>query len=106
MPAATSADAIVAVRRFSRFYTRAIGVLHEGLLGSSLTLTEGRIVYELANRQAPTATAIGHDLGLDPGYMSRVLKSLEFAGNHRARAEPRRRSPGAAVADCHRSRSL
>jgi DNA-binding MarR family transcriptional regulator/GNAT superfamily N-acetyltransferase len=77
MPAATSADAIVAVRRFSRFYTRAIGVLHEGFLGSSLTLTEGRIVYELANRQAPTATAIGHDLGLDPGYMSRVLKSLE-----------------------------
>ena len=77
MPAATSADAIVAVRRFSRFYTRAIGVLHEGFLGSSLTLTEGRIVYELANRHAPTATAIGHDLGLDPGYMSRVLKSLE-----------------------------
>ena len=77
MPAATSADAIAAVRRFSRFYTRAIGVLHEGFLGSSLTLTEGRIVYELANRHAPTATVIGHDLGLDPGYMSRVLKSLE-----------------------------
>lgn len=68
---------IAAVRRFSRFYTRRIGVLHEGLLGSPLTLTEGRIVYEIADRDAPTATALGQDLGLDAGYLSRVLKGLE-----------------------------
>ena len=76
MAAAEPAE-IAAVRRFSRFYTRRIGVLHEGLLGSPLTLTEGRIVYEIANREAPTATALGQDLGLDAGYLSRVLKGLE-----------------------------
>jgi DNA-binding MarR family transcriptional regulator/GNAT superfamily N-acetyltransferase len=68
---------IAAVRRFSRFYTRAIGVLHEGLLGSPLSLTEGRIVYEIANRALTTATDLRDDLGLDAGYLSRILKALE-----------------------------
>jgi DNA-binding MarR family transcriptional regulator/GNAT superfamily N-acetyltransferase len=68
---------IAAVRRFSRFYTRAIGVLHEGLLGSPLTLTEGRIVYEIANRTTTTASDLRDDLGLDAGYLSRTLKALE-----------------------------
>lgn len=71
---------IAAIRRFNRYYTRAIGALHEGLLGSNLTLTEGRVVFETATRQAPTATIVGQELGLDPGYMSRLVKSLEARG--------------------------
>lgn len=76
MPPPT-ADHVAAMRRFTRFYTRQIGVLQEAFLGSALTLTEGRVVYELANRSEPTATVIGQDLGLDGGYLSRILKSLE-----------------------------
>ena len=72
-----SAADTIAVRRFTRFYTRRLGVLHEGLLGSALTLTEGRVVYEIATRTGPTAAALGQDLGLDSGYLSRVLKGLE-----------------------------
>lgn len=71
---------VAAIRRFTRFYTRRIGVLHEGLLGSPLTLTEGRIVYEIANRAGATAAALGQDLGLDAGYLSRILKGLESRG--------------------------
>lgn len=71
---------IAAIRRFSRFYTRRIGVLHEGLLGSPYSLTEGRIIYELARRAALSASEIGADLGLDTGYLSRVLKGLEDKG--------------------------
>lgn len=76
MPAPSAAD-IAAVRRFTRFYTRLIGVLQEGLLGSPLTLTQARIVYEIAQHDGSTATALGQDLGLDAGYLSRLLKDLE-----------------------------
>ena len=55
MPASTLASRIEAVRRFSRFYTRRIGILEETLLHSPFTLPEGRLVYEIANREAPTA---------------------------------------------------
>jgi DNA-binding MarR family transcriptional regulator/N-acetylglutamate synthase-like GNAT family acetyltransferase len=71
---------IEAVRRFSRFYTRRIGVLHEGLLGSPFTLTEGRVVYELAHHETTTAAELARELDLDPGYLSRMLKSLEERG--------------------------
>jgi DNA-binding MarR family transcriptional regulator/GNAT superfamily N-acetyltransferase len=66
-----------AVRRFNRFYTRRIGVLEESLLGSGLTLSQARVVFELGQRAEWTAGGIAADLELDPGYVSRLLASLE-----------------------------
>src|SRR5690349_18853398 len=71
---------IAAVRRFSRFYTRQLGLLEEGLLKSSFQLTEARILYELARGNALTATQLCRDLGLDAGYLSRILKTFEGSG--------------------------
>ena len=53
---------VAGVRRFSRFYTRRIGVLHEGLLGSPLSLTEGRVIWELAQRAQATASELAADV--------------------------------------------
>jgi DNA-binding MarR family transcriptional regulator/GNAT superfamily N-acetyltransferase len=72
-----SADRVAAVRRFNRFYTRQIGLLDEGLLSSSLSLTQMRVLYELANRKQPTAAELCDVLGLDPGYLSRILTGFE-----------------------------
>jgi DNA-binding MarR family transcriptional regulator/GNAT superfamily N-acetyltransferase len=64
------------VRRFNRFYTRRIGVLEEGLLASPFTLTQARILFELGTRQTTTAGELIDALGLDPGYLSRILQGF------------------------------
>jgi DNA-binding MarR family transcriptional regulator/N-acetylglutamate synthase-like GNAT family acetyltransferase len=70
-------DAIASVRHFNRFYTKQLGVLNEGLLESPFTLSEARIIYELANRAKATATELANELAMDAGYLSRTLRSLE-----------------------------
>jgi len=72
-----SDNGVASVRRFNRYYTRKIGVLQEGLLDSPYSLTEARIIFEIANQKDVTASAIGEQLGLDPGYLSRTLNKLE-----------------------------
>ena len=78
---AKTRNATDAIRDFNRFYTRQIGLLDQGFLGSPFTLTEVRVLYELAHRDSPTATEIARELSLDPGYLSRLLKKLERQGH-------------------------
>ena len=74
---ATSAEQIAAVRGFNRFYTRLVGALDEGHLSSPYTLAEVRLLFELAHRESPTAAELVAELGLDAGYLSRMLRRLE-----------------------------
>lgn len=74
------AETIDMVRHFNRFFTRQIGVLREGLLHSPYSLTEARVLFELGSRHLLTASELGRELGLDAGYLSRLLGKLEQQG--------------------------
>ena len=67
---------VSAIRAFNRFYTRKIGVV-DGMASNPFSLAEARVLYELAHREQPTATDIRKELGLDAGYMSRILRGFE-----------------------------
>src|SRR5437660_489327 len=94
LPASSADDPVQTVRRFNRFYTRQIGVLQEHLLRSEFSLTEVRVLYELAHRPNITAAELCQELGLDRGYLSRMLQSFDKQGWIKATPSPadRRRS--------------
>jgi DNA-binding MarR family transcriptional regulator/GNAT superfamily N-acetyltransferase len=73
-------DAVAAVRRFNRFYTRQIGVLRKNFLDSAYSLGEARVLYEIASRHSPTASDVARALDLDAGYLSRLLRQFERRG--------------------------
>ena len=75
-----STDQISAVRAFNRDYTRRIGVLSQGLLDSPYSLTEVRVMYEIAHRPGVMAAQLADGLGLDRGYLSRILKGFGAKG--------------------------
>jgi DNA-binding MarR family transcriptional regulator/GNAT superfamily N-acetyltransferase len=71
---------VQSIRSFNRFYTRQIGVLQKGLLQSPYTLIEVRLLYELAHRDNVTASELSHELGVDAGYLSRILRNFQKRG--------------------------
>src|SRR5258708_13211570 len=84
---------IEAIRRFNRFYTRKIGVLEEGLLASSFTLAQARVLFELGTRKRMTAGKLIEILGLDAGYLSRILQRFvdsRLMTPERSTEDPRR----------------
>jgi DNA-binding MarR family transcriptional regulator/GNAT superfamily N-acetyltransferase len=80
MPQQDSDDQVAAVRAFNRFYTRKLGVLDQQMLRSPFSLSEARVLYELAHREDLAAKEIGSELGLDPGYLSRIIQNFDENG--------------------------
>lgn len=87
-------EAVVALRAFNRFYTRFAGALDAHYMDSELSLTEARLLYEIAHRKGPLASALQAELGLDAGYVSRILRRFQGKGwIARGRGEDGRRRP-------------
>src|SRR5712671_620797 len=74
IPAQDLEHRIAAVRRFSRFYTRQLGLLQESLVDTRFSLAQARVLYELAHRDKVTASELAAELDLDHGYLSRILR--------------------------------
>ena len=88
-------EAVSTVRSFNRFYTKVMGLLSEGLLQTPYSLTEARVIFELAKGDATEVVALRRELGLDAGYVSRVLSRLESEGlvrRSRSRVDARRQT--------------
>ena len=102
------ADQVANIRAFNRFYTRQLGLLEEGLLDSEFSLTEVRILYELAHARGLTATDLERGLGLDAGYLSRILSKFETRGlitrktstSDRRPRTPSSRTPSTSISSC------
>lgn len=87
-------EAVAAVRAFTRFYTRFVGALDAHYMDSDLSLAEARLLYEIANRDAPLAAELQAELGLDAGYVSRILRRFQAEGwIVRGRSDDARRRP-------------
>jgi DNA-binding MarR family transcriptional regulator len=88
VPSPPDAGRVAAVRAFNRFYTQHLGVLRDGWLDSPFSLTEARVLYEIKQRERATASEIAHDLGLDAGYLSRILRRFHKSGLIRKTVSP------------------
>jgi DNA-binding MarR family transcriptional regulator/N-acetylglutamate synthase-like GNAT family acetyltransferase len=88
------AEHVAAVRRFNRFYTQHLGVLHENWLASPFSLAEARVLYELTRRKRATATELIDGLDLDAGYLSRILRRFRKRGlvSHKTAREDARQT--------------
>ncbi len=75
-----AADRVTGVRQFNRFYTRQIGLLRQGMVGTSFSLTEGRVLYEIGRRGTAAAAELVAELSIDPGYLSRLLRGFITSG--------------------------
>ena len=96
-------EAVAAVRAFTRFYTRFVGALDAHYLDSPLSLAEARLLYEIANRTAPLAAELQAELGLDAGYVSRMLRRFQAEGwIARSRGADARRRPISLTAEGRR----
>lgn len=73
-------DRVEAIRRFNRFYTQQIGLVTNQYLNTPFSLTEARVIYELAHHEQTTASVIRSELDLDAGYLSRILRGFERQG--------------------------
>ena len=88
MPEPDCDSQISAVRAFNRFYTSRLGVLGQKLLQSPFSLSEARVLYEIATRENASAKEIGIELGLDPGYLSRIVQKFDTGGLITRQASP------------------